>query len=149
MHHKHGEYISVDEILGEVHELVEEDDGGAIFGLNMILDVVDFVVWMHGTNIDFHDIAGEDLIISKEELADARLRRFAKYDEDGDGLDAEEFFMAKADGIMDVDEDGEAFMTDQYYDDIEEYKYLLDEEGLMGGNEMLEEQYNYDPDRRK
>ena len=100
MHHRHGKNIKISELHDDVEELMDQDPLEAAISLtvlNEILDVIDFIVFTHGSIVDFFEIdKDDDDMLDAAELADRRISSWLnKYDfDDNDVLDLEEYLYA-------------------------------------------------------
>ena len=138
LHHRYGKNITVGEIHDDVEMLMELDPVEATIALsvlNYILDAVDVVIFYHGSIVDFFEIdKDDDQMLDAAELADRRISSWLRYDtNDDDVLDIEEYLYA-------VDEKNTGY---KYEGLIDEFSTRMDEEGLLMGNEELEEEFDY------
>ena len=139
LHHRYGKNITVDEIHEDVEMLMDLDPVEAVIALsvlNLVLDVVDVVIFFHGSIVDFFEIdEDDDQMLDAAELADRRIMSWLKYDTNGDDqLDLDEYLYAV----------GEKNTGYKYEGMIEEYSTRMDDDGLLMGNEELEEVFEYE-----
>ena len=88
LHHEKGAEVSLQEAYDAVADVVDDATFG-IVAVNMILeclDLIEWVVFMHGTVKTFFEAdTNDDYQLSRAELADAGMARFLKeFDEDND-----------------------------------------------------------------
>ena len=139
MHYRYGKNITINELHDDVEMLMELDPVEAalsLIALNLILDVVDVVIFMHGSVVDFFEIdQDDDYMLDAAELADRRISSWLRYDtNDDDVLDIDEYATAV----------GERNTGYKYEGLIDEYSTRMDDEGLLMGNEELEEAFDYE-----
>ena len=140
LHFRYGKNITINEIHDDVEMLMDLDPVEATLALsvlNFILDAVDVVIFWHGSIVDFFEIdKDDDDMLDAAELADRRISSWLnKYDSnDDDVLDIEEYLYAV----------GEKNTGYKYEGLIDEFSTRMDEEGLLMGNEELEEEFNYE-----
>ena len=63
MHYRYGKNITINELHDDVEMLMELDPVEAalsLIALNLILDLVDVVIFMHGSVVDFFEIDKDD-----------------------------------------------------------------------------------------
>merc|ERR1712113_399503 len=110
---------------------------GALSVLNYMLDAVDVIIFAHGSIVDFFEIdKDDDKLLSAAELAERRISKWLRdYDTNDDGqLDIDEYLEAA----------GEENTGYKYEGLIDEFSTRMDDEGLLMGNEELEEIFDYD-----
>ena len=140
LHHRYGTNITISELHDDVEMLMDLDPLEAAIALsvlNYMLDAVDVIIFAHGSIVDFFEIdKDDDKLLSAAELAERRISKWLRdYDTNDDGqLDIDEYLEAA----------GEENTGYKYEGLIDEFSTRMDEEGLLMGNEELEEAFDYD-----